>query len=520
MSPAIKGKKGTFSRLRLPVARGYSFPASRNPLLWVGALLVSVVMSFILYDIGLRGGGALSNGPLSSSHAVLESDCGSCHSEGKTMAASCSGCHEKFGDELGVYTLAAHYVYRSQDLQRVHIEDAEPDCMDCHVEHEGREAPLTRVAELECVGCHEFASFNSGHPQFEPLANGQPERGGLAFAHIQHIREVMKIEELTDVEQSCLYCHRPRPDGTSFEPLDFEAHCDSCHLTTAGATPFLPVAAAGVTGVSTLSTIQLEGRPGTEWALFTNPNEFRQRGPRVMKTPLHHEDPWVMENLRRLRGLLYEDLGLTDLLRTTPDVAPHQIRVLYEEAIAALEAQALGLRSRPEPEVQQDLERITELLAALSRKLEDPYADLDETRFLLDLQRRAGLADETVTATEEVIDALTEACRKCHSIEKAGIRRVETDQRVLRRAHFDHRAHILQVRCLECHNQIPIGDLAGGQEAIDKSVDNSAILNLAGIETCQQCHNPKLTSDRCVTCHYFHPNKSQRSNLLLYVDTE
>ena len=37
-------------------------------------------------------------------------------------------------------------------------------------------------------------------------------------------------------------------------------------------------------------------------------------------------------------------------------------------------------------------------------------------------------------------------------------------------------------------------------------------------QRCQECHQPDLASNRCTNCHLFHPNKSRRSHLLLYLD--
>jgi uncharacterized membrane protein len=96
--------------------------------------------------------------------------------------------------------------------------------------------------------------------------------------------------------------------------------------------------------------------------------------------------------------------------------------------------------------------------------------------------------------------------------------RVQRDQQVLRRAQFNHRAHIVQRRCLECHTEIPIIAQADSAKAVPASLDRAAIQNIPGIENCRVCHNANETSNRCVTCHYFHPNKTNRSSMLLYLD--
>ncbi len=242
----------------------------------------------------------------------------------------------------------------------------------------------------------------------------------------------------------------------------------------------------------------------------------------VVKAPVHHLDPWVLENLRRLRGRLYPDAGLADLLRASPDAAPHEVRLLYREAIATLEEQVLGLRGRPEPAIQRELARISELLERLKREVDEPFAPLDESEFLLALERRdETLPAEDAAALEEVVAALTEPCRQCHQVRAATIVRVEKDQRELRRAEFDHRAHVVQAGCLDCHGTIPVAEyLEREGEEVPVEVDRAEIHNLPRIESCRQCHAPRQASDRCVTCHLFHPDKRHRSELVLAATEE
>ena len=183
----------------------------------------------------------------------------------------------------------------------------------------------------------------------------------------------------------------------------------------------------------------------------------------------------------------------------------------------------MGLRSRPEPEIQAELGRIDKLLAGVERALEDPYTPLDETEFLLALDApRRDLGDEQKAELEQLVDQLTQPCQQCHKIERATIARVQKDQDVLHRAEFNHRAHVLQVRCLDCHTEIPIADgiLDAGGSSAESPVDRAAIQNLPRIEVCQECHRPDVSSNRCVTCHEFHPDKSRRSDLLLYLTDE
>lgn len=512
--------KGIFTRAGLPVAADYPVPPSRRPMVAAGGIAMLVILGWVLYSHFLGAGRWASKGRLSSNHAVFGADCRTCHEPGARQVTDerCASCHEKHTAGLGVFTHATHYVYRSDDFRRVVPRDDEEPCFACHVEHEGLHAEITRVPDERCSGCH-FASFGDDHPEFDFAAEPSADSSALAFAHVHHVREVMKRLSLDDVERACLACHEPQADGRRFEPISFDRHCDACHLTATTATPGLPLAGAdGATvGVETLEQIVAAGGPGTRWAYFTNPGEFRQRGSVMVKAPVHHLDPWVLENLRRLRRRLYPDAGLADLLRASPDAAPHEGRVLYREAIATLEEQMLGLRGRPEPAIQQELARIGDLLDKLKREVDQPFAPLDESEFLLALERRdETLPAEEVAALEEVVGALTEPCRQCHQVRAATIVRVEKDQRELRRAEFDHRAHVVQAGCLDCHGTIPVAEyLEADGEEVPAELDRAEIHHLPRIERCRECHAPRQASDRCVTCHFFHPDKSHHGDLTL-----
>lgn len=517
-------KKGTFGHLRLSVAAKYLDPPSRNPMLAIGLVLCLLFVGYALVDSFLGKNRFISSGPLSSNHANFESDCQACHTQFASVASEkCAVCHEKYGDKLGVYTYNAHYLYRSNDFRRLVSSENEQPCFTCHQEHLGREQAITNVPDSKCNACHLYGSFNENHPQFALAVNSESDVANLKFSHLRHVREIRNRNNIADLEKTCLYCHNPEPNGNVFRPIDFDQHCDACHLTINTATPWLQIQSGGrnQNGVATLEQLRAGRDPGLQLATVMSPIEFQQRGDRIRKTPLYHKDPWILKNLQLLRRRLYKDVGLPDLLDSSPDVAAGQSKRLYEEAIATLRWQATGLRSRPERTIQNELLRISQLLARTTQRLNDPYVPLDDTKFLLStLTENPTLTEEKKTEITKLADELTKPCQVCHLVKNATILRVQKDQRILRRAEFNHRKHILQRRCLDCHTKIPIADLAATSNPAEAEFDNSSIQNLPHIEICQDCHRQEVVSNRCVTCHLFHPNKSQRSNLLLYIDAE
>jgi Cytochrome c7 and related cytochrome c/Cytochrome c3 len=518
-----KKKKGTFTYLRLAVTKSYVMPVSRRNMVIAGLIGAGIFLVYTGFNSFFQNDSFIARGPLSSKHANFETNCSNCHQRSASLAGlgsvtnqKCSVCHEKFGDKLGVYTYAAHYVYRSHDLTRNVSQPHEAPCFTCHAEHEGRNVDIASVPDARCLVCHKFGSFNDKHPQFEFIRSSLPDPANLKFPHVKHVLEVKKHESLQDDERACLYCHVPQTDGKGFEPISFDRSCSACHLKGDDETPPLKIKSGpGSPGVETLNMIRARKGPGSLWALYTSGNEFQEAGGQVIKHPVYHEDPWIMENLKMLRGEMFADPGISNLLNASADVPGKDVRVLYREAINTLKGYADGLRSRPETEVQDDLRKIDEQLKELERALDDPYTALNRSKFVL------GTAEinpriNNLAEFKAVVDSLTSRCRKCHLIENASIVRVQKDQHTLVRAEFNHRAHILQRGCLDCHNRIAI------REALDNpskaiSNDRADVQNLPGIETCQQCHRPQEASNRCITCHYFHPNKMQRSNLLLYV---
>jgi hypothetical protein len=528
-----KKNKGAFSDLKLSVSRQYVFPDPRRAMMAAGGLLCFGILIYYVIDFFFLKSSVTASGPLSSFHANFEKNCQSCHEQfNAATSAKCSVCHEKTGDKLGVYTFASHYVYHSGETSRIktagqNFAEREETCAVCHQEHQGRDAAVTNVPDSYCTTCHVYGTFNQNHPQFQFVAKKAPDDSTLAFTHIRHVKEVVKLQKMTDIERACLYCHNPQPDGKHFDPIEFEAHCGACHLTGAVGTPTLKIKSADnllEAGVETLEFIRRRRGPGTQWAFNTNPNEFQIKpGNRLVKTPVHHEDPWVLENLKAIRRTLYPDAGVAELLKTSGQISAQNKKalttVIYQEAIQTLRDHAAGLRGQAEPEVQRELAKIDSLLQAARNKLQRQPRSNGEGKFLWPAKNlNASLTPEQVAGFNDLAVSLTEPCRECHAVAEASLLRVQKDQQILQRAQFNHRAHVVQRRCLECHTEIPIVATADSAATVKSSKDRAAVQNVPGIENCRACHNTEETSNRCVTCHYFHPNKTNRSSMLLYLD--
>ena len=523
-----RNNKGSFGDAGLPVAELYVYPRNRNRVVWLGVGLGMIIGIIMLLNLGFGGGGLVARGTLSSAHAVLGARCAACHApfEGVSDQA-CSSCHESFDDAVGAYAFNAHYVYASGDRTRAFGREGEVTCAACHREHEGRQVDLRAgISDRVCASCHGIDAFDDGHPEFAFSAQDVPDDGGLSFTHIRHVDLVLDDRDSENVEVACLACHEPTADARAFRPIRFDTACGDCHLTTGDESAELPVQPRGVPlvragddgvvltlGVETLESVRARMGPGEQWAAGMSAAHFDVDEDIVVKTGIVHADPWVLHNLRRLRRAIYPSGGLADLLVASADVHPSDERELYEEALATLRSHAAGLRGRDEEWLQVALFEFDRIAAALERRVSDPNTTLNDTRFRLNA-RDPRLTDAQLEQLERFAAEVAQPCTMCHTLERATIRRVRQEQQVLRRARFDHGAHVIQRGCLDCHTRIPFSDYLGADEAVDPGLDNVAIQNIPAAGVCRQCHRPDAAPDRCITCHEFHPDRGVHSLLL------
>jgi hypothetical protein len=518
--------KGAFGEAGLPVSATYIYPSGRNRIWWFGLGLAGVVGLILAVNLNLQSGALVSSGALSSSHAVIGGDCVACHSPfGEVSSEKCALCHEDGTAAVGAFSLDAHYVYVSGDHTRAFRRDGEMTCAGCHTEHRGRTASVTTVSTTGCVACHGIERL-ADHPEFSAIADGTPDDAGLAFTHIRHVDRVMEDRGTGDLEAACLACHLPTADARGFEPMAFATQCANCHLGAEVEGAELPIQltdqllvdeANGVVslalGVETLETIRVRQGPGERWALDMSVAQFDADDGYVVKRATAHEDPWVTHNLQRLRRAVYPMGGLSDLLLMSADVRPEDEEVLYQEALSTLREYADGLRGRSEAWVQAELLELDRLAADLQARLADDTTTLNDARFRLnrpDPRLEQSHLDEIDAFANEV----AAPCLTCHTVRHGTIDRVRPAQGVLRRATFDHGAHVLQRGCLDCHTAIPFEAHLGGDGPVDAALDNAAIQNLPAVGECRQCHTPDLASDGCLTCHDFHPRSDVRSRLL------
>lgn len=554
-----KRKKGKITPLGLSIKTGYVIPLSRRWMIILGFIGSAAVLAYFYFDSEFQKNDFISAGALSSNHADFEDDCISCHAPGDGVTIdNCSSCHEKTSDlKLGVYSFKTHYLYRSADPVRISKDtldkyhDREMACGTCHPEHMGRSAAITRVTDEKCIQCHEYDSFNRNHPEFEFIRSSTPDDSGLVMTHIRHttfvlqkLTQINSIDSLFSVlkkrtgssehffEEGCLYCHNPEPGGKNFMNLNFDRNCGGagCHLNDK-AVEGLPEFNPGkpkVPGVESLQTIKRRGGPGVVWAYVTNPSLIVREDGEVSKNPVFHKDPWILENLKQIRKRIYGGKGLYNLLDARyADLSISQARIdtFYSSAISKLQVYAAELRFRPE--LNDELTKITGLLRLARRQMQHPGLNRSPDAFgLPDYNKDLTVKERErfLQLTNDLTDAQGPECAKCHLVENASILNAQADQDILIRAEFDHRAHVLDRRCTECHEEIQVSEqtlkmaVANLEEFKLKypnvfAMDRSATQNIPDLESCRGCHTQEKVSNNCIACHRFHPNKENRSSL-------
>jgi predicted CXXCH cytochrome family protein len=235
----------------------------RGALVWLAVALTAGALILLLAGAFRQPG--LDPGPLTGAHATLAQKCANCHSveqAGRLSLAAfespakraladsalCLKCHA-----LGDHPLNSHGVAPAEltTLERRLSHDSNPAanpvvmrvshtlsgvdggtgeiaCTTCHQEHQGRDFDLKKLSNTQCQTCHavQFASFESGHPQFG--AYPYRRRTRIFFDHNSHLQT--HFGEMKDkAPASCQDCHVTDQAGRFMQVKSFAQTCAACH---------------------------------------------------------------------------------------------------------------------------------------------------------------------------------------------------------------------------------------------------------------------------------------------------
>jgi predicted CXXCH cytochrome family protein len=202
-------------------------------------LLGFTLPALVMHDFLLAG-------PVSSVHASIASECGSCHTT----------LFKRVPDEA---CIECHAVQRhTTDSQ--HAVLGETRCATCHLEH-NEPAQLVNQHQDLCAGCHadlpsavdlqNATDFLDGHPDFKvslkrpaSAPDGEVEwlvehidldsatsadTSNLSFNHKIHLDSdgIITPDGMRVIE--CAECHTPDPGGARMQAISMDEHCSDCH---------------------------------------------------------------------------------------------------------------------------------------------------------------------------------------------------------------------------------------------------------------------------------------------------
>ncbi|HEU4371232.1 MAG TPA: hypothetical protein VFV05_23675 [Methylomirabilota bacterium] len=473
-----------------------------------------------------------NSGPVSTAHAMFESDCRLCHGPGpapgtpvtQTSLASAAAAAPA-GFFVPVSNAACATCHAGPDHN---AKSDTPACGSCHIEHAGKSV-LVQIPDRHCVQCHgdlktregKASEFHArvaslaGHPEFavSVRAEGKVTRARLdakpgpedstpiKLNHAKHLKTNLKgIEDLQKqpgvagltkvkdgVQLSCTFCHTPDERGQNMQELSYEKHCAACHpLDFDGRFPdsVVPhttpvIVRAFLRGTLTEAFERCQSIPAGAAG-----KAIRDR---CVELELAKAPPQAAGEGDRPRALRRG--GAAEPEPPPPD-EPRGGRLRGRAAEA-----------EPAPEPAPDTPRGGRLRGRAAEE-EAPAADAPRGR-----RGREDAAAPTprgwaATQFASIEPGLfKQRCGYCHTLtreEPAQVVPPAIPARWLPHSRFDHGAH-RPVACTGCH-------------AAGASTETKDVL-LPKVETCRECHQARGGARTgCVECHRYHDKRQERDS--------
>lgn len=365
-------------------SKRYVLPAAMDRR-WMLAGLAGAVLLFGLTGLYFAGAtGFISPGDLAAEHAPVDLQCAQCHATGLTgggvMDLRCERCHDIGGSER--LTHAGHVLFGSANALKTDATQ-EVACVQCHIDHRGRDWAVATVDDRECAACHLFGTLER-HPEFAAI-NASIQTGlGLKFDHDRHI-----VEARDAGLDECAACHVQTIDQVAFEPIRFDEHCAACHTDDDG---FV----TGNTDPIAPDYVLAPDDVPEPWAGEIEIETIEAARGRSEYTRMRHADRWTLYNARRLRRAIDPEGETSEREALGGRIAYLEQQLTLEPLTTAganLEAWAdaferevteLARRLEGEPAAETDLAALeammaaTRALAARVASTTDAEADLED----------------------------------------------------------------------------------------------------------------------------------------------
>ena len=352
----------------------------RIALFFALAAIIAITLMLLLSDRNH----ALMPGRLASAHGTIEK-CSSCHSESgsgagtaklswvrglvrgdaHTNSKSCIACHKMPETALNAHGASESILQQSTERHLPIAAKISPPlsaraqnvafpthdmvagglaCATCHQEHQGSAFKLNAMSNAQCQSCHvaKFASFDSGHPEFENYPFRRRTR--IIYDHdahfSKHYPEVAKKTPEKRIPETCSTCHDSRGDRRLMSVAPFDKTCATCHLDQIVGKE----RAAGPKGVAFLTL------PGMDVQSLKSKNAVIGEWPDVSDTTLTPFMIVMIARTERGKAVLnaLEKVNLQDLSQTNADGVKAatdlvwEVKTIIRDLIAGKTADVLG----------------------------------------------------------------------------------------------------------------------------------------------------------------------------------
>ena len=482
--------------------------ARRGQIAWLtAALAVLLIVGGFSFGKGAKSRSLSADaGPLSAKHAnfVGEKSCGACHAGhdgsvagllntafhgGNDMTAQCATCHKFNGPERAPHN----------ENFPTHGGLAQTDCRQCHTEHRGATASLTKITDPQCALCHEtkFASF----AKHAPFAADFPARarGGIKFNHARHMGDYFDRKDfLALAPKDCAGCHVVGRDSRGVRTLGFEESCARCHAEQIPQTELALLRLPEPTATNDLAKLSADDATTfMAWIVQRGATNAADYGPKL--------DAWFGELAKSGVGVLAKSAGadvklfggLSGDLLARP-LAAWKRQEKFEPA-SGVNASGWYWMEDMYPELHYKPAGHAD---AVARAWVEFALALSETN-VADAKRAAQLRNEVVQPATGV-----GRCAKCHAVvaETMTSRRVDwkyPGSQLHAHTKFSHGAHVGLASCADCHAPDAKADY---DSQFKDSPMQQGVSNFRGIalESCARCHAENKVRADCLLCHQYH----------------
>ena len=493
-------------------------------------------------------------GPVSTAHAMFETECRVCHGPGPTpgapvtqatLATAAATTPRKFF--LTVSDNACTTCHAGPDHN---TKSVTPRCASCHVEHLGREV-LAQIADRHCVQCHRSleptkpqktdfhrsvtAFDGQQHPQFavtvkdrgRVLLDATPpptDDTPIKLNHLVHLKAGLQgidkfveqrgpdgvakvqVQSKSDpaapprdaLKLTCTACHQPDERGQYMKEIVYEKHCAACHelgfegLTAPHENPV--IVRAFVRG--SLADLYDQCR-----ALPANADAAQRT--RCSDAGIEGSAPPAARGRRGAtaeteapaadtpRGLRRSGGAAAEDPEPPPSDAPRGLRRGGGAAVETPPSDApRGLRRGGAAEAEAPADTPRGMRRGGAAPAEAAPA-----------APKGWVAERTAAAHGLLFGK--QVCGSCHTLKGNDPASVEVvppkiPARWLPHSRFDHAPH-RPLACVECH---------GLATTSEKTTD----VLMPKAETCRECHRPRAGARAgCVECHRYHDKTREAS---------